>query len=932
MKRIISLLFAFAMTLNMMNIATADAHVNALNDEERTLLELVGVIDEGKELDMVLTRGEFTEMLAKVAFGLNADIPSFNNGKTLSDVWTTDLFYDEANALYNRGYITADNFGCFYPEREITIEEATDMAVGVLGYSKIFVKKLFNQSTQTIASEKGLYDGITASEGKLNVYNAYKIIYNMLTADVSDLILFGNNDGETMFMSSRLFLYEIEGIVTDDGFTSLYGASEISEDYIAIDGKILENKTGIADILGYNVKGYYEYSPIEDEAVLLAVGEKNNRNDVTVLLSKDIESYKDRIYTYYEDEFAVRAKKAEIPKNAVIVYNGKSLAVSDEFDISKFTPEHGRVKLHDNNKDGKIDIVKIEDYKTAIVYLHDLSEGKIYLKNNLPAIVLEDKKFVIEDKNGKKMDSFFAGLSEDNVISYAESLDGEYIKIIMSDYSQQGRVASIEYEDKKIVSIRTSADGIYEFAPHAQDNYSPIETGATYTFYFDAFGMVVGYEKNKDANDWLWGSLVSIKLDTDSGEDVSIAKIYTPEDEFVNLWIDKKVKVILEDDTVKKYTSAAASTLTYTGIIRYKTNNDDYINCIELPHAYGSIPTVEDRLFVMVDTVSVEGAEKDYYVRKQNNNVTYGGIALINDKTKVFAVPSDVKKYEDYGISASSAFSSGIYYSLYLYGTDYRSKNAACACLTSGSISTTNITNEYPMTIKTVDFTYDESKGEAIYKLTCLEYNGTEKEYYMEQETYEKEVFNFAAGDGQTPVKLQEGDMIYYAANNDELTAAVVLYDSDRVLKDERGKDVIGGVGGGKISYYSSSNLLCNPFGASTYLPGQTGNINSWKYYGAQVRIWVGWVYSVEDGFFQITNQNPAYGYDHGASKDNGFITEIFVTNNPFVTTEINGKKVNVRKGSVSDIKPYTIYGADCSRVVITQRAYDTRSFNIIND
>ena len=64
MKRILSLLFALVITINLFNITIVSAHTGALNDEEKTLLELVGVIDEGRELDDYLTRGEFAEMLS----------------------------------------------------------------------------------------------------------------------------------------------------------------------------------------------------------------------------------------------------------------------------------------------------------------------------------------------------------------------------------------------------------------------------------------------------------------------------------------------------------------------------------------------------------------------------------------------------------------------------------------------------------------------------------------------------------------------------------------------------------------------------------------------------------------------------------------------------------------------------------------------------
>ena len=158
MKRILSLLFALVITISLFNFTVASAHTGALNDEEKTLLELVGVIDEEKELDDYLTRGEFAEMLAKVAFGLNADAALYNNGKKVVDVWTSDSYYDEVNAMYNRGYITADSFGYFYPEREITPEEAENhpykhvitRAIGIVSGVDVDSNKLENYSGETI--------------------------------------------------------------------------------------------------------------------------------------------------------------------------------------------------------------------------------------------------------------------------------------------------------------------------------------------------------------------------------------------------------------------------------------------------------------------------------------------------------------------------------------------------------------------------------------------------------------------------------------------------------------------------------------------------------------------------------------------------------------------------------------------------------------
>ena len=94
-----------------------------------------------------------------------------------------------------------------------------------------------------------------------------------------------------------------------------------------------------------------------------------------------------------------------------------------------------------------------------------------------------------------------------------------------------------------------------------------------------------------------------------------------------------------------------------------------------------------------------------------------------------------------------------------------------------------------------------------------------------------------------------------------------------------------------------------------------------------------GWVYSYEDGFIVLTNQNPEYGYDPNATKEDGFITEaVYFDRGPTTLITKNAKgKVKIEGLKEEDIKPYTVYGADCSRIVVTYRVYDIRSISIIN-
>ena len=268
-----------------------------------------------------------------------------------------------------------------------------------------------------------------------------------------------------------------------------------------------------------------------------------------------------------------------------------------------------------------------------------------------------------------------------------------------------------------------------------------------------------------------------------------------------------------------------------------------------------------------------------------------------------------------------------------MFGTDYRSKNAVCACLSSADAADASITNETPETVVNVNRVFDEENNMAVYAIECVNVKGVSNSYYMEEEDYETEVKCIASGN-LNPVKLDRGDIIYLNVADNYITKAVLVYDASQIVKDEKGNDVEGAIAGTEISYYSETNTLCSPFVCGNYTSGNPGNASSWKYYSSNVRIWSGWVYSYENGYMVITNQNPAYGYDHNATKENGLLSEAQYFSSGIATTIHLGSKgrVQVTSTTEGDIKPYNVYGADCSRVVVTQRVYDQRSIHIIND
>lgn len=934
MKKIIASILSLAIVLGLFTSYTAIAD-SALTSDNETLLKLVGVTDENTDENKILTKGDFAQMLAKVAFELNADIKNYSGNVTLYDVPATNKYYDAFSSLYNRGYAVTDKYGCFYPERQLSAEDAYEMIMRTMGYSEKTIPE--GTTFASLAMKKGIAKGVTFGEsGEITAYNAYIMIANMLKCDITDLkyIKYDTSDNKLIYMTIRLGLYEISGVVTDDGNISMYGDSQISDGEIVVGGSDpMINKTGKDDLFGLNVLGYFVYDKAEREYWLIAAEKRESKNRITEILSKNITGYENRTYSYLSDEFSSSEKRIKVPKNAVVVYNNRTLRLEDDFRNDMFVPKNGIVKLYDNDGNGSVDIVRIEDYVTEIVLAADAKDETIYVKNERPLYDFSEKKYTIYDSNNNKIS--FSEIPADSVISIMEGLDKEHYKIIVSTYSQTETVTSIvrgSGDEKGYVM--TSDGGKYVLSDYANQYYSKVEINTPYKFVFDMFDNVAGLTKDLEAISWQIGYLVWIRENDDANDEEYIAKIFDGDGEFYTYSLNKKVSVIKPDDTVDKYFARDVSgEINYSGIIRYKININDILTHIELPHTYGEKPKTDDRLFYLLDTVEKENKD-NYYTSVQGQTVNFGGAVIITGNTEVFAVPSDKSEYEDYSVGNYSSFVSGNKYSLYAYGIDYKKKNAACICFSSSDSQGTAITNERPNTIVNVTYEFDEKRNQPMYKIDCCTNQGNNVTYYMEDEMYENEVFAIGAGNKE-PIRMAPGDIVYMEVDgSSNLKKAVVAYDADQYVTDEKGNKIKGAIAGTDISYYSSTNTLCSPFAANGYTSGNPGSANSWMFNGGTVKIFSGWVYSYEDGYMLITNQNPAYGYDYNAARENGFLTEAVYYGSSIATTITNNGrgKVTVAKTTANDIKPYTTYGAKCSRVVLTKRVYDNRTISIIND
>lgn len=926
MKKIFSFIVIAIIMLSSLEIVYASKE--QLPSNRIPLLEAVSVYDSDKSLDEKITRGEFAELIAKIAFSVDCDVKNYARDVSIYDMEKDNPYYDDVSALYWYGYVKLDATGCFSPDAEISVTEAYEIAARTLGYSFYINNKIIPLTK--IVSEKGLGEYVSESNGVLSRCSTYNLIYNMLSADISDLkYLRPLMSGSGIYMEERLSIYKVSGVVTDDSYTSMGGESDCEINQIAIENEIYYNETGNSDLFGLFVNGYY-VKDSDNEKTLLSVNVHESKNIVTKIYAEDIIRYDNRVYYYVNSETG-KEKKISIPKDVVVLYNGRVVGLNDSFEESELCPENGVLYFIDNNRDKEVDVLKIDIYNSGVVAFADVQNEKIYLQNTNEIIELADRRYTIEDSEGERIE--LGTIYGNDTISYSETKDKSIIRIIISTYNFDGKVNSVErYEGKEY--IKTFEGGRYKVSEYAKKYYDKLEIGSRYKYYTNEYEEIVSYSKIADTDEWKIGAFIRVYSEDD---DTYYLKVYSSEGEFSNLELDEKVKFISEEDTVNNLDGGRLyeQINTYSGVIRYKLNSDNLVNCIEMPLEYGRVPNKNDRLFYLVDTVT-EGRDDvdNYYTKIIGTSINYGGKALINGNSAIFKIPRDLRQSDEFYVLKSEDITGGENQSFAVFGTDYRSMRAAAVIISNDALIQKSITNDWYYVVKDVSFVWDEKKNEAVYSVICADMNGVELSYFMKPEVYETQVTCVGAGN-TNPIKLSPGDMIYIARENDYISKAICCFDADQKTTDEKENVVIGGIAGTKYTYFDHTTLLGSPFGSTpsdrrTVQDKIVSAKDAWVFNATMHRLFSGWVYSFEDNYMLVTNQNPIYGYNPEAKVDNGFVSNLI----PFdrvIYTEISRKGVMVRKATVQDVKTIQTHGSGCSRVLVGQGSYDMRTISLIN-
>ena len=611
-----------------------------------------------------VSRGEFIGIVGKILFnGLN-----LKKTKCFDDVSENTSNSEYICAALKAGIINGAGDNKFYPERQITLNEAQKILVGVLGYD-IMIDKTADIESQVreIAAKIGLSTniGIKNPDG-LTKGDVINLVYNCLDIPILNAISY-KNDGEfssgtveknkdKTVLTEYMKIEKAEGVVDSDSDTNIYNSIDdgLEKNQIKLNGLICTTDGG--DYLGKYVTAYIKKEANQNDYTALYVS-VDSRNRTVEISDEDLSGMtSDGALSAYDKDG--KKKDYKLSANASVLYNGRFIGKLGTSDISKddFNVSNGSIELIDNDG-GAYDIVKIVQYNNVFVNAINTADEKItdYYTDSVYDLSGDNDKTVYIYKNGAE--TGFSSIKKEQVLSLAESKDKSLLKVYISDSVISGTVSEKNENDVKINDTEYKISTIYsKYTDDKNKKALNITSGTKGKFYTDFMGKISAY-KNTDTKYYAY--LVGI-VTTDVFESNGKAKLYTVNGEMAEFEFADKVKYINNGVSKTVDITQLKKLVEPMQAVVIDTNSDEKITSIETAVSSADVKS----------GVFSKNAAKN---KMQYNISVLNARYRISDDTYMLVVPdadkiSDV--YNEKYYRTVNSFSNGASYTAEIYDID----------------------------------------------------------------------------------------------------------------------------------------------------------------------------------------------------------------------------------------------------------------------
>ncbi len=744
MKKIIVLLLTTAMM--MLPSGVFSQETKGTDSEAKQIVEMLTYISRPEKKE--LTRAIFSRMICEIT---DSEQP-ITSAVVFDDVETGSEYSGYIQKLYETGVIAGDGSGNFYPEEKIKAVEAYSMLLKVLGYKEL-IKDARPETIISVAGGAGLTKNIGLSaEEQVDEESAYKMIYNLLFADIMEYVYEdgGKYQKGEEYSEEVLKIYSANGILEAAEGYSLYD-EKCGENNVMIGGKtFVGNGRVSADYIGMYGKYWYKDNRGDNEIC----GFLPKNNSTLKIMAEDISSYSDNVYKYYEND---KLKTAKLSNGKDVIYNREQ-----KNDERNMKPKYGYCMLTDNNDDGVYDVVMIYEYKNVLVSYVNISKESIRYgvsTNNGTANkeFILDKDYEIYSDKGKKLE--LKDVAANSLLTMMESENK--IKIYQNTKTISGTITAIEEE---YISVEGNK---YKLA---EDVYKEGWNGNEFTnvtIYPDIFGNIAAVKKSTNGGKWQFAYIIK--------------RAYEPNKsviQFKLLCSDGKVKVYNTatskfkiDDAAVSMTQATAEAIGEEQVIRFKTNNDGEITAIDTADVLSSFEfqnvggTDGNSLLCRADGKLLYKSRINYFKKEfQSDAMTVEGEAFVDKNTIMFNVPATVdSKTEDSDYYLSDGLRENQKDRIVSYNTDPGKIASEVIVVYNSTAGKTGKTSR-TMLIKSVSKALHNDEEIAV--LNGL-YNGAETSLKVSTDL------------SDTASKLKEGDYVRLGVHNELVKDIEILYTSD---------------------------------------------------------------------------------------------------------------------------------------------------------
>ncbi len=932
MKRIISLILSLTILMGVsVNFVSAET-VESYREAEKFAFA-IGIADEEEYIpDAYVSRAEFAEMIARLCM-LKTETDNYSewynsvfgedNKDEQIEAVADNVFEDVDKSLpqceaisivYSHGYmkgLTATHFG---PTYNITFGAVAKVLVSMLGYTTVAERNGgYPNGYISTAGTLGILKGVAGSANSFATYRqCIEMFYNTLDVRMMELsYMTGEGEGpleitDETFLTAVLGLYRMQARVEDNGISSLYGASQISDKTVKI-GNITMEIAGceyVRSYLGKNVEVFYK---IVDGYYRLVYTYPVKNTEITITAEDYVDFDGSKIK--YLDENG-REKACDV-KGAKLIYNNKVLT-SYKKDIFDFV--YGDITLVSTNN-STYDLIVIRDYMVAKVKKVNTDIKTLYTEthystmSDIKTLDLSDnnKTIMIYAKNGKSLD--VSEIQSGNVVSVLVSKDKKCIEIWVSDASISDYVVEDYFKNTTQDTI-TVSDGQTEYSLYGVSHMSDepiIRLGKSVVLHFNHEGNLVWIEEDTQGTDALKGFVTGVEYERKTLSVNCQVRIYTEKGKMEIFNVGEKISINNRSRELEDVEAEMQALLGET--ILYKTDDEQAVlKAVVTPLEFG-VPDTDNRGWYYVTPktrlVMNPGEDADDW---ESHRVSNGMLFQTNgnmfdrfmfyDKSTstVFTVPANKSNYGDERkFSAGSiSFVADRRHVLNGYSTDPNDITPEVITY-AGDVAGGDVSNTTAFLIQSISDSVDED---------------------------------------MTPVKILRGYEMDY------LTKAYVektLYiDSDAIFKDgeqggsqirptdsgynilTHGPAQISDLGAGDIIRYTldgnsiGSIRVC--YDVST---GKTFDAN-----GGRGLTHVGYAIYVSGDYVRLTKNRPETVDMTNTSvvKDTSQVVSAYVDPKAIFVAEKNANGYVIRKGSIDDIVTYEDSGilTEYEKVAIT--------------